>query len=145
LSLFLEDQFQRSVRTSDHIGSVLALVYAERRGAPAAMALGRSLHLHFADEPPAAATDVRVIPVACLAEIPSLFHPLVRARVRQESPDLAVWLDFAGQMQRTFGLVPGVPNVAILDPCGQHQAVRAAARSEAFLAELAGIIDRLRH
>ncbi len=38
--------------------------------------------------------DVKVIPIACVPEVPKALQPMVRRRLKRESPVVPVWLDF---------------------------------------------------
>ena len=147
------------------LGDVVVLIFAERKGAEAAHELGKKLHVRF--HPTAASAsdaewmrqpvtglpgwpaDVRVpnvhaVPVACLSEVPKAMHPVVRARIRKESPMLPVWLDFDDTMDRTFGMVPGVPNVVILDTQGRVHGVQSGRFNDRMVEELAATIDQVR-
>lgn len=165
VNVVMEDQFRNRRETGLMLGDVVVLIYAERKGAEDAHALGKTLHVRFhptaetapatewARQPviglpgwPAGARvpDVHAIPVACLPEVPKAMHPVVRARVRKDSPYLSVWLDFADTMQQTFGLVPGVPNVVILDPGGRVHTVMSGRFDELKTRELVATIDQIR-
>jgi hypothetical protein len=165
VNIALEDQFRTRRETGQLLGDVVVLVFAERKGAEAAHELGQKLHLRFH---PTAATasdaewtkqpvtglpgwpaevrvpDVHAIPVACLAEVPKAMHPVVRARIRKESPQLPVWLDFGDTMDQQFGLVKGVPSVVILDTRGRIYGVQAGPFDDRTVAELAATIDQVR-
>lgn len=165
VNVALEDQFRTRRETGMMLGDVVVLIFAERKGAEAAHELGKKLHVRF--HPTAASAsdtewmrqpvtglpgwpaDVRVpnvhaVPVACLAEVPKAMHPVVRARIRKESPMLPVWLDFDNTMDRTFGLVPGVPNVVILDMQGRVHGVQSGRFNDRMVEELAATIDQVR-
>jgi hypothetical protein len=165
VNIALEDQFRTRRETGQLLGDVVVLVFAERKGAEAAHELGKHLHVRFH---PTAATasdvewtkqpvaglpgwpaevrvpDVHAIPVACLAEVPKAMHPVVRARIRKESPQLPVWLDFGDTMDQQFGLVKGVPSVAILDTRGRVYGVQVGPFDDRTVAELAATIDQVR-
>lgn len=165
VTISLEDQFRTRHDTGSLRGHAVVLVYAERHGAKAGQELGRKLHMRFH---PTAATapsaesasqpvipppgwpagvqppDVKVIAVACLAEIPSPFHVLARRQFRSDSPHMPVWLDFEGVMKRSFGLVPGVPNVVLLDMDGRMHVVQNGRFGDAEIEQLVTVIDGLR-
>jgi hypothetical protein len=165
VNIVMEDQFRSRHETGAFRGDVVVLVYAERKGAEAALELGRRLHVLFhptAEQ--ASATewskqpvrglpgwpagvrvpDVHVIPVACMTEVPKPLEPVARSRMRTDSPHVPVWLDFAGEMSRVFGMAPGAPNVAVLDASGQTHSVQNGHLDELEFRELAAAIDRLR-
>jgi len=165
VAIAMEDQFRNRHDTTTMRGDVVVLVYAERTGAAASRQLGRKLHVRFhptaENAPPAESAkqpviglagwpqgakvpDVRVMPVACLAEIPSPFHMLARSQFRSDSPHLPVWMDFGGTMKKSFGLVPGVPNVAVIDTEGRLYAVENGQFDDRRIEELAARIDGLR-
>jgi hypothetical protein len=165
VNIALEDQFRTRRETGALLGDVVVLVFAERKGAEAAHDLGKKLHVRF--HPTAASAsdaewtkqpvtglpgwpaevrvpDVHAIPVACLAEVPKPMHPVVRARIRKESPQLPVWLDFGDTMDQQFGLVKGVPSVAILDTRGRVYGVQVGPFDDRIVEELAATIDQVR-
>lgn len=155
MNIAMEDQFRKRHETAAMRGEVVALVYAERRGAEASRDLGRRLHLRFHPDqhtvvPPAGwtagkpAADVRVIAVACLGEIPRPFHGIARSRFRSDSPSMPVWLDFDDTMRRNFGLTAGVPNIAVLDATGRLHSVHKGAYRGEELEQLAAAIDEAR-
>jgi hypothetical protein len=161
----LEDQFKNRRETALLRGDVVVLVYADRKGAEAAVELGRRLHLRF--HPSAAAVaatewsrqpvtglpgwpagvpvpDVHVIPVACVPEVPKPLHAVARSRLRKESEFVSVWLDFDDVMRQTFGMSPAEPNTAIVDTRGLTHSVITGHLDELRFEEVATMIDRLR-
>ncbi len=165
VSLVLEDQFKNRHETARLRGDVVVLVYAERHGAEAAVELGRRLHLRFH---PTAATappeqwstqpvvapanwpagvrppDVHVVPVACVPGVPKPLHAVARSRLRKESPQLSVWLDFDDDLRRSFGMVEGGPNTAVVDVAGIPRGVVPGTPDERKFEELVTFIDGLR-
>ena len=165
VDVVLEDQFRNRRETALLRGDVVVLVYADRKGAEAALEIGRRLHVRFhptaAD---AAATEwsrqpvvglpgwpagahvpeVHVIPVACIPEVPKAMRPVARARLRKESEFVSVWLDFDDSMRRHFGMVPETPNVAILDIHGRTHATLSGHLDELKFEEVVAAITRLR-
>jgi hypothetical protein len=129
------------------------------------MELGRTLHTRFhptaeGAEPKAWSTqpvvglpnwpaglpvpDVKVIPVACVPEVPKALHGMVRRRLKQESPVVPVWLDFEDVMRPSFGMVPDEPNVLLIDTRGMAQGVVSGHLDQRKLDEVAALIDDLR-
>lgn len=164
-NIMLEDQFRNRRGTAELRGDVVVLVYAERRGAEAANILGRRLHVRFhptaESAPPtewttqpvvglpgwpadARVPDVHVVPVACVAEVPRPLHGIVRMRIRQESPHIPVWLDFDDSLRTQFGIVPGEPNITLIDTEGRPQGASAGRVDDAGFEALVAAIDRLR-
>lgn len=165
MNIAMEDQFRTRHETAGHLGDVVVLVYAERHGAEAALGLGRRLHLRFhptADSASADAwskqpvvglpgwpagqpvPDVRVIPVASLTEVPRALQPVARARMRKDSPHVSVWLDFEGTLKQMFGIIPGEPNVVVLDTAGRIHSVLSGKLDEPEYEQFVGLIDQLR-
>lgn len=165
VNIAMEDQFRTRRETGVFRGDVVVLVYAERKGAEAALELGRRLHVLFhptAETAPASewsrqpvtrlpgwpehvrAPDVHVIPVACMPEVPKPLETVARSRMRTDSPHVPVWLDFEGVMEHTFGMVPGGPNVVVLDPVGRIVSTQNGHLDELEFKELAAAIDRVR-
>lgn len=165
VNITMEDQFRTRCETGAFLGDVVVLVFAERRGAEAAHELGKKIHVLFhptaisvSDEewahqpvvsPPGWPVDIRppnvhAIPVACLSEVPRAMHPVVRARIRKESPEISVWLDYEDIMDHHFGLERGVPSVAILDTRGMVHSVHVGPFSDEAINSLVTTIDEIR-
>jgi hypothetical protein len=165
VNIAMEDQFKNRHETLRYRGDVVVLVYAERKGAEAALELGRRLHVRFhptaaqaaatewSRQPvvsPAgwptslAAPDVHVIPIACLPEVPKALETVARSRFRKDSQFVSVWLDFEDTMRQKFGIVPHEPNVVVLDTRGCPQAVVSGHLDEARFGEVVAAIDQLR-
>ena len=165
MNIAMEDQFQTSCETRAFFGDVVILVYAERHGAEKSLQLGRKLHLHFhptADAVSADAwsqqpvrgimgwpsgvplPDVRVIPVASLTEVPRALKPVARARIRKDSPTVPLWLDFEGSLERMFGIIPGEPNVVVLNTEGQVHSVFPGKLDEQEFQNFVMRVDQIR-
>jgi len=165
MNIVMEDQFRTKRETVTHQGAVVVLVYAERHGAEAALQLGRRLHLRFhptADSASAEAwskqpvvglagwpaglpvPDVQVIPVASLTEVPRALQAVARARMRKDSPHVPVWLDFEGTLKQMFGIIPGEPNVVVLDTAGRVHSVLSGKLDEQEYEQFVSLIDQLR-
>ena len=165
MNVVMEDQFQTPCETTEYLGDVVILVYAERHGAEESLLLGRKLHLHFhptADEVssdawskqpvrgivnwPAgvALPDVRVIPVASLTEVPRALKPVARARMRKDSPVVPIWLDFDGTLKRMFGIIPGEPNIVVLNTAGQVHSVLSGKLNEQEFQQFVTRVDHIR-
>ena len=165
MNVVMEDQFQTPCETTKYLGDVVILVYAERHGAEDSLLLGRKLHLHFhptADEVssdawskqpvrgivnwPAgvALPDVRVIPVASLTEVPRALKPVARARMRKDSPVVPIWLDFDGTLKRMFGIIPGEPNIVVLNTAGQVHSVLSGKLNEQEFQQFVTRVDHIR-
>jgi len=165
VNIAMEDQFRSRRETGVFRGDVVVMVYSERKGAEAALELGRRLHVLFhptAESAPASewsrqpvtglagwptnvrVPDVHVIPVACMPEVPKPLETVARSRMRTDSPHVPVWLDFEGVMEQVFGMVPGGPNVVVLDTMGKTHSVQSGHLDELEFKELTAAIDHIR-
>ncbi len=138
--LVLEDQFERRHDLAAYRGEVVVLVYGDRKGTDACREFGEKLHVLFhpaaAGQPPAKARtapvaalqgvpagrrspDVVVVPVAAAGSVPAVVRDLIRTQVAKASPEVPVWLDFSGVMEKEYGLRPGQPNLAVFDAAGR--------------------------
>ena len=165
VNIAMEDQFRSRRETGVFRGDVVVMVYSERKGAEAALELGRRLHVLFhptAESAPASewsrqpvtglagwptnvrVPDVHVIPVACMPEVPKPLETVARSRMRTDSPHVPVWLDFEGVMEQVFGMVPGGPNVVVLDTTGKTYSVQSGHLDELEFKELTAAIDQIR-
>lgn len=165
VNIAMEDQFKNRHETLRYRGDVVVLVYAERKGAEAALDLGRKLHVRFhptAAQAPAtewsrqpvvaptgwpagvAAPDVHVVPIACLPEVPKPLETVARSRFRKESQFVSVWLDFEDTMRQRFGIVPDEPNVLVIDTQGCPQGVVSGRLDDARFGQVVMAIDQLR-
>lgn len=88
--------------------------------------------------------DVKVIPIACVPEVPKALQPMVRRRLKRESPVVPVWLDFEDVMRPSFGMVADEPNVLVIDTRGSAQGVISGHLDELKFNEVVGLIDGLR-
>ncbi len=165
VNIVLEDQFRNRRETAQMRGDVVVLVYANRKGAEAAVELGRRLHVRFHPTASGAAAtewsrqpvvglpgwpagarvpEVHVIPVACVPEVPKALHGVARSRLRKESEFVSVWLDFEDVMRQSFGMVPDEPNIALVDTRGQTHSVLSGHLDELRFEEVVGLINRMR-
>ena len=165
MNIVMKDQFETTCETRAFLGDVVILVYAERHGAEKSLQLGRKLHLHFhptADTVSSDAwsqqpvreilnwpsgvlvPDVRVIPVASLTEVPRALKPVARARIRKDSPLVPLWLDFEGALERMFGIIPGEPNIVVLDTAGQVHSVFSGKLDDQEFQQFVTRVDQIR-
>jgi len=110
VELVLEDQFERRQDLAAYRGEVVVLVYGARRAPVAALqgvAAGKR------------SPDVVVVPVAAAGSVPGVIKDLIRTQVAKASPEVPVWLDFTGVMEKEFGLRGGQPNVVVFDAGGR--------------------------
>jgi hypothetical protein len=169
ITLVMEDQFGQVHRLEDYKGDVLILVYSDREGAEASLALGRQLHLLFHPAarglPPAQASkaptapipgwpekvrqpEVKVQAVACIANLSGRgFAPLrsyIQRRFREEAPDVPVWLDMGDQLKSQCGLQAGVPNVVVFDTASRLRYRKAGPWQQPQIQELERLVLALR-
>jgi hypothetical protein len=164
-SVVLDDQFDRCHTLAALHGDVVVLVYGSDALSEVQTGMGHDLHAAFHPAvqgkspaearkapvrpvegalPGARSPDVRVVPVACICEVPSFTTGPIRVWFRLISPDLPVWLDFQKQVQRQCGFTSGVPNVAVLDTHGRLRCLTTGPLTGAQIAQLAAIIEDLR-
>jgi len=130
--LAMENQFEKKVDLADHRGSVVILVYGDRKGTDACRKLGEQLHVAWhpdaaglpAAKAQAAAVvpggpDVKVIPVACCGKVPGPVRSVIAKQIAKGSPDVAVWMDYGDTMKTAFTLTAGEPNVVVFDSAGR--------------------------
>lgn len=143
-ALVFEDQFERQASVADLRGTVVILVYGDRKGTYACRALGEQLHIAFhptakglpaskAQNAPVMAVpglpegqlgpDVCVIPVACCGKVPGPVKGFIRTQIAKGSPDVVVWLDFNNTMKDAFSLKAGEANVVVLDTNGRPRQI----------------------
>jgi hypothetical protein len=166
VALTLEDQFENRPGLADLRGSVVVLVYGDRKGNDACRAIGEQLHVHWhptaRGRPPAEAhkapvaplaelppgqpsPDVRVIPVACCGKVPGPVRSAIRGQIARGSPEVPVWLDFADTMKGTFGLAAGEPNVVVFDAAGRLRLKVNGTPDRAALDKLVRTVEALRY
>ena len=138
--LTLEDQFARPQALAALRGEVVILVFGDRRATDACRELGERLHVAFhptaAGQPGAKARqapvapldgvpagkrspDVVVTPVACVGKVPGAVREILRSQMRSAVPDVPVWLDFTGVMEKEYTLRAGEPNLVLFDGQGR--------------------------
>jgi hypothetical protein len=165
VQLSLYDQFETKHDLSELRGQVVILFYGDRDGMQENKDLGQRLHVQFhpsaAGKPPGTASDapviplaglpegamspnVRVIPVACVGEVPGLVENIVRNQAKAASPKVPVWLDFGESMKNTFGIKEGAPNLAVIDTEGRLRWKAHGNLDPATYARLVQVIDILR-
>ncbi len=165
VELVLEDQFERRHDLAAFRGEVVVLVYGDRRGTDACREFGEKLHVLFhpsaaglkpadARKAPVAALqgvapgkrspDVVVVPVAAAGTVPGVIKNLIRTQVAKASPDVPVWLDFTGTMEKQFGLRAGEPNVTVFDAAGRLRLKVNGSPDQRTLDKLVQTIQNLR-
>lgn len=165
VSLVLEDQFERRQDVAAYRGEVVVLVYGDRKGTDASRQLGEKLHVLFhptaVGQPAAKARtapvaslqgvpeggrspDVVVVPVACAGGVPGVVRDLIRSGVKNASPDVPVWLDFGGAMEKDFGLRAGEPNIVVFDAAGRLRFKVNGAPDQPTVTRMLQVIQNLR-
>ena len=51
--------------------------------------------------------------------VPAVIQDLIKSGVKKAAPDTVVLLDFAGTMEKLFGLRAGEPNLVVFDAAGR--------------------------
>lgn len=164
-TLSLPDQFERKHDLAQWRGDVLVILYGDRDGMPANKGLGEKIQLHYhpgaSDLPPTQAhrapvsplpglkdgqrsPDVKVVPIVCFGRTPAAIKAIIRSRVRKESPESPVLLDFEGKTAGQFGLKEDEPNLAVIDAAGQLRMRSAGELDAGAYAKLLALIDALR-
>jgi hypothetical protein len=164
-TLTLPDQFERKQDIAQFRGDVLVILYGDKDGMPANKGLGEKLQLHYhpgaKDLPSTQAhrapvsplpglkegqrtPDVKVLPVVCFGKTAEVVKNIIRNRVRKESPEAPVLLDFEGKMVQQFGLKEGRPNLMVIDAAGIVRFKNAGELDAAGYAKLLETIDALR-
>ncbi|MBY0513515.1 MAG: hypothetical protein K2P78_06345 [Gemmataceae bacterium] len=164
--LVLETQFNQPADLAALRGSVVVLVYGDRKATDAARALGEQLHVQWhpdaKGQPPAVAhmapvvglpglapglpaPDVKVIPVACCGKVPGAIRGPIRTQLAQAVPDVPIWLDFGDTMKTQFGLAAGEPNVVVFDAAGRLRMKIVGTPDRAATDRLTRAVDGLRH
>ena len=82
--------------------------------------------------------------MASLTEVPRALKPVARARMRKDSPVVPIWLDFDGALERMFGIIPGEPNVVVLDTAGQVHSVLSGKLDEQEFQQFVTRVDQIR-
>ena len=140
VELMLEDQFDRKADLAELRGSVVIVVYGDRKATEMCRTVGESLHVCWHPDakgqpplkaqaapvapldnlkPGQASPNVLVVPVATCGKVPGPVQKIIRTQIAKASPDAVVWLDFADTMKGMFGLTAGEPNLAVFDAEGR--------------------------
>ena len=64
--------------------------------------------------------------------------------MRKDSPVVPIWLDFDGLLERMFGIIPGEPNVVVLDTAGQVHSVLSGKLNEQEFQQFVIRVDQIR-
>ncbi len=163
--ILLSDQFSRKHSLQQYRGHVVVFVYGDRKGSDVARKIGTYLHVLFhptakgksgakAQNAPVVTIpnwpqnvpvpDVKVIPVACIGKVPQFIQGFIRRGFRNAVSDVPVWLDFGSTMKNNFGLVAGVPNIAVIDTQGVFRLTGGGKLTREQFALLISTIRQLR-
>ena len=164
--LTMENQFDQKTNLADLRGSVVILVYGDRKGTEACRALGEQLHVSWHPDAKGLAPgpaqkaavvplggvalsqpqpDVRVVPVACCGKVPGPVRGAIRAQIAKGAPEVPVWLDFADTMKSAFGLTGGEPNMVVFDAAGRLRMKVNGTPDQATLNRLVQVVQNLRY
>ena len=165
VELVVEDQFSRRQDLAAYRGDVVVLVYGDRKGMDSCKALGAKLHVVFhptaagqtpelARKAPVVALeglaagmrspDALVLPVAAAGNVPGVIKDLIRSQVKKASPEVPVWLDFTGVMEKQFGMRAGEPNIVVFDGTGRLRLKVNGASDQATTDKLLQTVQNLR-
>jgi hypothetical protein len=164
--LSMEDQFKQVHDVKQHRGDVLVLIYGDQESAKANSQLGERIHVHYhpsaKGQPPAKARtapvkpvpgaapgarspDVKSIPIACVGKRDTeVARAIIRRIIKNNAPEVPIWLDFLDAMKAQFPYKPGVPNVVVLDALGRYRYAAAGQPTAEGIERLIGVIDQLR-
>lgn len=164
--LILADQFDRKADLAELRGSVVIVVYGDRKATDACRAVGESLHVCWHPEakgqPPAkaqaapvvplenlksgkASPNVLVVPVACCGKVPGPVQKIVSAQIAKASPDAVVWLDYADTLKGMFGLTAGEPNLVVFDAAGRLRLQLTGTPDQGTMDKLVKAVQELRY
>ena len=165
VELVMEDQFERKTDLADLRGSVVVLVFGDRKGTDACRTLGEQLHVCWHPtakgqtpakaqaapvvpldglKPGQVAPNVIVVPVACCGKVPAAIRGSISKGIAKGSPDVVVWLDFADAMKGMFGLTAGETNVAVIDASGRARLKLNGAIDQPAMDNLVKTVQALR-
>lgn len=125
IDVWLEDVDGQRVSLGEFRGLPALVVYAGRHGAAEATRVGVDLDARFGGT--AADPRARVVPVACLGEVPRFLRGFARSQLRQAAAGVAVWIDFERALEQALGMHEALANVAVLDAAGRLAGVTAGA------------------
>jgi hypothetical protein len=140
IDVWLEDVDGQRVSLGELRGLPALVVYAGRLGAAAALRIGVELEARLGGG--AADPRARVVPVACLGEVPRFLRGFARSQVRQAAAGVAVWIDFERALEQTFGMHEALANVAVLDAAGRVAGVTAG-EGTACIDAVTALMNRL--
>jgi len=164
--LVLEDQFDRKADLAELRGSVVVVVYGDRKATEMCRSVGETLHVCWHPEakgqPPAkaqaapvlplenlkpgqASPNVLVVPVATCGKVPNAVRGLIRTQIAKASPDAVVWLDFGDTLKGMFGQAAGQPNVAVFDAEGRLRLKLNGAPDQPAMDNLVKTVQGLRY
>ena len=165
VELAFEDQFEKPQQTKNFRGHIVVLLYGDRVSVDANRKLGEQLHVRYhpdargksgaeAAQAPVIAVsgveagkavpDVKVIPVACAGPVPGVVKTLIRNGIKDKSPDVPVWIDFADTLKNSIGMEAKQPNLAVIDARGYLRFKAGGELDQKTLDRLLVVIDALR-
>jgi hypothetical protein len=163
--LVLGDQFDRKADLAELRGSVVVVVYGDRKATDACKTLGESLHVCWhpdaKGQPPLKAQavpvvpldnlkpgqvspNVLVVPVATCGKVPGPVQKIIRTQIAKASPDAVVWLDFGDTLKTMFGQTAGEPNLAVFDAEGRLRLQLSGTPDQPTMDRLVKLVQALR-
>jgi hypothetical protein len=164
--LVLEDQFDRKADLAELRGSVVVVVYGDRKATEMCKTVGESLHVCWhpdaKGQPPLKAQaapvvpldnlkpgqvspNVLVVPIATCGKVPGPVQKIIRTQIAKASPDAVVWLDFADTMKTMFGQTAGEPNLAVFDAEGRLRLKLNGTPDQTAMDKLVKTVQELRY
>jgi hypothetical protein len=139
-NIAFDDQFERDQDIQKLRGDIVVVLYGDSDAVHTNRILGDKIHVIFhpsaKDLPPAQAIkapvapipdlkegtrspEVRIVHVACLGKTIDVIKAYQRQRMKKESPETAVLLDFENKMKNDYGMKAGEPNLLVIDAQGR--------------------------
>jgi hypothetical protein len=139
-SISLDDQFEHKRDVAEFRGDVVIILYGDREGTDTNKLLAERINafLHppiskgrisARAAPPAILPvdskqkgplfEVRIVPVMCVGKSTDVIKNYTRQRVRKESPDAMVLIDFENKIKEEYGLKAGETNMLLIDAAGR--------------------------
>ena len=139
----LSDQYDQPLKLKKLLGEAVLLIYSDREGS--------EFNFHwteaFKEKYRADSTGIKLVRIANLRTLPSLFRGIAKGRFRAPNDDgtskLPVLLDWEGLVARLYGFREGLPNLYLIDRDGVVQYVVAGKGEPGELQQLFQATDRL--
>jgi len=165
-NIAFDDQFERKQDIEKLRGDIVVVLFGDSDALHTNRILADKIHVAYhpsaKDVPPAQASkspvtplpelkegtrspDVRIVQVACFGKTIDVIKAYHRQRMKRESPEASVMLDFENSMKNQYGLKVGEPNLLILDARGRVRLKMNGELIPASYTKVIRAIDFLRH